>query len=64
MMAEGRNVQAEINGLEKLPPDVAKGREPWIVKTGEGIRAPRQADQEQDFNEGEVCRARPLRPEH
>jgi len=46
MMAEGRKVQAEINALETLPPEVAKERQVWIGKTSEAIRAARQADQE------------------
>jgi hypothetical protein len=42
MMAESRKVQAEINALEKLPPEVAKERQVWIGKTSEAIRAGRK----------------------
>jgi hypothetical protein len=46
MYAEGRTVQAEIDALEKLPPEVAKERQEWMDKYSEATRAARQADKD------------------
>jgi hypothetical protein len=46
MYAEGLKVQAEIDTLEKLPPEVAKERQEWMDKYSEATRAARQADKE------------------
>ena len=46
MHAEGRKVQADIDALEKLPPEVAKERQAWMDKYSEATRAARQADKD------------------
>ena len=46
MYTEGRKVQAEIDALEKLPPEIARERQGWMDKYSEATRAARQADKE------------------
>lgn len=46
MYAEGRKVGAELDALEKLPPEVAKERQEWMDKYSEATRAARQADKD------------------
>jgi len=46
MRGEGRKVQAEIDTLEKLPPEVAKERQEWMDKYSEATRAARQAEKD------------------
>lgn len=46
MNAESSKIQAEIDGLEKLPPELAKERNDLNAKYSEKTRAARQADQE------------------
>jgi hypothetical protein len=46
MQAEGRQVRAEIDTLEKLPPEVAKERQEWMDKYSEATRAARQAEKD------------------
>jgi hypothetical protein len=46
MNAESRKIQAEIDALEKLPPEVTKERNDLMAKYSEKTRAARQADQE------------------
>lgn len=46
LYAEARKIQAEIDGLEKLPPEVAKERQEWMNKYSEATRAARQAEKD------------------
>jgi hypothetical protein len=46
LQAEARKIQAEIDGLEKLPPEVAKERQEWMNKYSEATRAARQAEKD------------------
>jgi hypothetical protein len=46
MNGESRKIQAEIDALEKLPPELAKERDDLMAKYSEKTRAARQADQE------------------
>jgi hypothetical protein len=46
MNAESSKIQAEIDALEKLPPDLVQERNDLMAKYSEKTRAARQADQE------------------
>jgi hypothetical protein len=46
MQAEGSKVRAEIDALEKLPPEAAKERQEWMDKYSEATRAARQAEKD------------------
>lgn len=44
--AEIRKLAAEVEGLEKMPPEVAKERQGWMDKYSEATRAARQAEKD------------------
>ena len=46
LYAEARKIQAEIDGLEKMPPEVVKERQEWMNKYSEATRAARQAEKD------------------
>lgn len=44
--AEIRKLEAEVEALEKMPPEVAKERQAWMDKYSEATRAARQAEKD------------------
>ena len=44
--AEIRKLEAEVEGLEKMPPEVARERQGWMDKYSEATRAARQAEKD------------------
>jgi hypothetical protein len=46
--ADARKLQAEIDALEKMPPEVAKERQGWMDRYSEATRAARQAAKDGD----------------